>query len=200
MRRCRKVPPLMLSPVIQPVHRPRAFDQLSENGPSCCIAARWQGHSAHNSSPTPAQLWMFARHRCGSSATIEVYATNAKRLARHGRFGVRASLSNSWRTDPQGSDLGRHLSQYWPFRSRRLAVPTISHPNHRAGIVIQAGGEIGFEIGQLLPLQFKLPFEGKVAPTAHLAGVDLLSMTGKARCKAWSSTLSSGAAHFQTTV
>jgi hypothetical protein len=34
-------------------------------------------------------------------------------------------------------------------------------PNHKAGIVIRAGGEIGFEVGQLLPLQFKLGLEGK---------------------------------------
>src|SRR5690606_24707724 len=45
------------------------------------------------------------------------------------------------------------------FRSRRLADPTISRPDHKAGIVIRAGGEIGFEIGQLLPLQFELGLE-----------------------------------------
>lgn len=37
----------------------------------------------------------------------------------------------------------------------------ISRPYYNAGTVIRAGGEIGFEIGQLLPLQLKLSFEGK---------------------------------------
>ncbi len=59
------------------------------------------------------------------------------------------------------SDLGRHPPQYWAFGSATEAgrrVPT-GHLNHKAGIVIRAGGEIGFEIGPLLPLQFKLGLE-----------------------------------------
>ena len=47
------------------------------------------------------------------------------------------------------------------FRSRRLADPTIGRPDHEAGIVMSAGGEIGFEVGQMPPLQFKLCLEGE---------------------------------------
>jgi hypothetical protein len=46
------------------------------------------------------------------------------------------------------------------FRSRRLVRPTINHSNHKAGIVIGAGGEIG----QLLPLHLQLGLEGKPQP------------------------------------
>lgn len=55
-------------------------------------------------------------------------------------------------------------------RSRRLSEPTISRPDHKAGIVIRAGGEIGFDIGQLLPLQFKLGLEGESFANTWLIG------------------------------
>ncbi len=46
----------------------------------------------------------------------------------------------------------------------------ISRPYHNAGTVIRAGGEIGFEIGQLLPLQFKLGLEGESFANTWLIG------------------------------
>lgn len=56
------------------------------------------------------------------------------------------------------------------FRSRRLADPTISHPDHKAGIVVRAGGEISFKMGQLLPLQFELGLEGEGFANTWLIG------------------------------
>lgn len=58
-----------------------------------------------------------------------------------------------------------------PFRSRRLPGSTISHPYHKAGTVIRAGREIGFEIDQLFPFPLKLGLERKgLANTRPIGG------------------------------